>query len=179
MILRVIVKLLRGGDCWRVRKSLDLIFGMVWPDYQYTMSLSVEIFDSLASIIVEPTELSLQIEENTSKFLIAKNQKRAIDNDTSRLINSFLYSHKKKVRISCKALKIIREFVSSEIFPENSSHFSNAPNISKALIKIFIEEKRHEDIIEVCLDLINTLIDSYASYNQNYNDSKFRFMRFL
>jgi hypothetical protein len=170
-----IVKLLKGGDCWRVRKSLDLIFGMVWPD-KYTMSLSMEIFDSLAFIILEPTESSPQIGENSSIFLIAKNQKRAIDNDISRLINSFLYSHKKKISISYKALKIIREFVNSEPFPRNKSHFSNATNIPKALIKIFIEEKRNEYIIEVCLDLINTLISTCASRLQNSNKIKFRIM---
>jgi hypothetical protein len=50
-----IARLLRGGDCWRVSKSLELIQNIVGDDYDDFLSNanSAEIFDSLASIILQ------------------------------------------------------------------------------------------------------------------------------
>jgi hypothetical protein len=82
------VKLLNGGDCWRLRKSLELLVEMVGDACD--LPVSVEIFESLAPILLQPDE------DVEWAYLIAKNQKIAVDHGTLRLINSFLYSRKEK-----------------------------------------------------------------------------------
>jgi hypothetical protein len=62
-----ITRLQRGGDCWRVRKSLELLLVMV--EDQYKLSVSVETFNSLASILLQPLRSSLEDEEMVWAFI--------------------------------------------------------------------------------------------------------------
>jgi hypothetical protein len=49
-------KLLKAGDCWRVRKSLELFLKMLGDKYDCGFEGSTEIFESLASIILQPNQ---------------------------------------------------------------------------------------------------------------------------
>jgi hypothetical protein len=104
-----IIKLIKGGDCWRVRKSLKLIQNVVVDCTD--LGVNVEVFDSLASMLLHPLRSSAEDAELKWVYLITKNQDSAIDSDISRLINSFLYSRKGRSSIVHNVLNIISAFV--------------------------------------------------------------------
>jgi hypothetical protein len=148
------VRLLQGGNCWRVSKSLELILKIVDDEMGSDILISAELFDALASIILIPVRADLLNEELQWAYLIAKNQKTAVDHGVSRLINSYLHSWKGKSRIDSNVMNILSALVSGENSPEmNCIHFSSAPNIPKALVLMLSEEKGNTDIIEICLQL--------------------------
>lgn len=140
------VKLLQEGDCWKVRKSLELLDEIV--EDADDLTVSVEIFDSLALILLQPMQSSEEYEERKWVYLIMKNQDKPITQDTSRLIDSFLYSEEGKVRISANVLKIITTFINDNTEDDedfdlgsNKVHFLDASNIPKALVEILSEKK--------------------------------------
>jgi hypothetical protein len=127
-----LAKLSRGGDCRRVRKSLVFITHMINGESDCILIVSAEMFDSLASIILQPMLSSQEDNERKLVYLIAKNQDMAIDGSISRLIDSFIYSRKEKVSIAYNVLKILSAF--------ECIHISNGTKIPKALIKILIKK---------------------------------------
>jgi hypothetical protein len=150
-----IVILLQGGDCWRVRKSLELIQKIVGDAHNSIIRKLIrdddEMFDSLASILLQPIESSDENEKRSLVYLIAKNQDKSIDFGIARLIDSFLYSRKGKTDIARNVLKILTVFIDQE--QGNEDFILNArSNIPKALIKTLIEEK-DADIIKMSLEL--------------------------
>jgi hypothetical protein len=154
-----IARLLQEGDCWRVRKSLELIQNIVGnADH---IIISSEIFDSLASILLQPLRSVKEDEARTLVYLIAKSQNRSIDLGISRLIDSFLSSRKGKTSVVCNVLKIIYPFIAPESISEydNVVNYSKAPKIPNAMVKILIEEKGNTDIIDICLELFSNLYE--------------------
>lgn len=150
------VKLLNGGDCWRVRKTLELISDN-FKGMTSNLIVSVAIFDSLASTLLEP--LHLGDGSNYWIYLIAKNQDRVVDCDISRLINSFLYSREGKTSIARNILKIIYSFCEEKYRRQTSTlRLSHSRKIPEALVKVLIEEKRNEDVIDLCLNIVHTLV---------------------
>jgi hypothetical protein len=140
------VKLLNGGDCWRLRKSLELLVKMVGDPCD--LPVSVEIFESLASILLQPDE------DVEWAYLIAKNQKIAVDHGVLRLINSFLYSRKEKRKIFCNVLEIIKGFANDEVgSSDNTTNFCLSEKVPEALIKILVEENG-DDVIEIGLEIV-------------------------
>lgn len=154
------VKFLDGGDCWRLRKSLKLIMALVDPGISYyDFKVSVEIFNSLASIILQPTRLLLRDDEIKWIYLIAKNQEKEIDQDTIRLINSFLYSRKGVTAITETVQRIIYLNINDKASPEvNGFNFRKSTYIPKALVKILIEEKGNPEAVQICLLLSYMLV---------------------
>jgi hypothetical protein len=158
-----IVILLRGGDCWRVRKSLELIQKIV--EGAHNITVYGDFFDSLASILLQPIRSSKEDEERKLVYLIATNQDRSLDFGVSRLIHSFLYSRKGKTDIAFSILKIISAFVCQEDSDgTNEDNLETAADITNALIKTLIEEK-NADVIWMSLELLSTKYDddSYHS----------------
>jgi hypothetical protein len=158
-----LVNLLKGGDSWRVRKSLKLILQIVgdWRDYDSLrdLTVSVNFFDSLAFITLQSKKSSQDDEEMKLVHLIRKKQKNTIPLGILRLINSFLYSRKEKTNIACNALRIISALIDEEISPKgNRVHFTEAPNIPKAIVQFLIEEKGNNDVVELCLHLAYALV---------------------
>mmetsp|Transcript_15346 Transcript_15346/g.14719 ORF Transcript_15346/g.14719 Transcript_15346/m.14719 type:complete len:404 (-) Transcript_15346:322-1533(-) len=158
-----LVKLLKSGDSWRVRKSLKFILQIVgdWRDYDSLrdLTVSVNFFESLASRTLQSMKSSQDDEEMKWVYLIRKEQKKIIPCDILRLINSFLYSRKKKNIIACNALRIISALVDEEISPKgNIIHFTEAPHIPKAIVQFLIEEKGNNDVVELCLHLAYALV---------------------
>jgi hypothetical protein len=156
---RNIASLLRGGDCWRVRKSIKLILKMVGD--KCDLPVSAEIFDSLASVILQSIRSSVEDGDKTKwAYLIAKNQEIAVDHGILRLVNSFLYSRKAKINTVHNIFKIISAFVN---YDTRSYHggLVCAKDIPKALIEVLIEENGNEDITKICLDIFHKLVDSY------------------
>jgi hypothetical protein len=150
-----ICRMLSGGDCWRVRETLTLIEIVVKTAFP-PLIVSLQFFNSLASIIVQPVLSSLDKDEEINwVYLISNNQKKEIDHGILRLINSFLYSRKVKTSINLSALTIIDVLTDTEYCDEkNLFHFANAPNIPKALVQILIEENENTDIVNVCLIIL-------------------------
>jgi hypothetical protein len=109
-----VVTLLNGGDCWRVSKSLELLADIASDESDLTVG--IELFDALASIILQPlTELSdLEDEEMKWVYLIHKNQANTIDHGILRWINSFLYSRKAKRAIAVNAVRLINTLFNDE-----------------------------------------------------------------
>jgi hypothetical protein len=73
-----IVTLLKGGDCWRVSKSLDLLAEIVCDDYDHRLKVTAEFFNSLASIFLQLPPFSVE-EELKWAFFIAKNNEKTVD----------------------------------------------------------------------------------------------------
>jgi hypothetical protein len=161
------VKLLNGGDCWRLRKSLKLLSALVDPEIgNCDFKVSIEIFNSLASVILHPTRSSLKDDEIKWVHLISKNQEKAIDQDITRLINSFLYSRNEITAITSTAQRIIYLLINDKGSPEvNEFNFRESRKIPIVLVKILEEERRNPDFIEICLLLSYMLISQgyYAS----------------
>jgi hypothetical protein len=158
-----LIKLLEGGDCWRVRKSLNLLLQIVgdWRDYDSLRDLSVgtKFLNSLASITLQSLRSSQEDEEMKGVYLIRKNHKKTIPCGILRLINSFLYSRKEKIIVAYNALEIISAFIDEEVSPkQNLVNFTEAPNIPKAIVKFLIEEKANNDVVELCLHLAYALV---------------------
>jgi hypothetical protein len=65
--------------------------------------------------------------------LIAKNQSQYIGDDAVRLINNFLYSHKKTMDIASATLGIISSISSSDGFSRESC-FSSSNSFSTAIM---------------------------------------------
>jgi hypothetical protein len=109
-----IVTLLNGGDCWRVSKSLELLADIANDESDLTVG--IELFDALASIILQPlAELSdFEGEETNWVYLIHKNQVKTIDHGILRWINSFLYSRKEKCAIVVNAVRLIHTLFNDE-----------------------------------------------------------------
>jgi hypothetical protein len=163
-----ITEILRGGDCWRVRKSLEMIQNIVRdaPLNGY----SADIFDSLASIILQPPISLLEDAQMKWIYLIARNQKKTIGNDIPRLINSFLYSRKGETAIVVSILDIIHSIIHEEIFSvENCDVLSDALKIPGALVMILVKEKRNPGVISVCLNVTNTLLNSIYLHMQRHS----------
>lgn len=135
-----VVNLLKGVDSWRANKFLGLIFDTILDQNYVYIEISVEIFDSLASLL-------LTKDERNWPYLISKNNGWKIDNGLSRLINSFIYSPKDRGELSYNVLEIMTYFTSERNCKENYINFLNAPNIRKALVKIFVEEKENECLV--------------------------------
>lgn len=148
------VKLMGGGDCWRLRKPLEVLSKLIDNDRDCDIVVSAEFFDSLASIISHPMRSSLDDEEMKWAYLITSNQDKVIDHGISRLINSYLYSKKGKTSIAYNLLKILSALVLKDSTSVNSYYLSIVPNIPQALINILCEEKENADIIEICLALV-------------------------
>jgi hypothetical protein len=72
------IKLLEGGDCWRVRKSLESLSEIV-GNASNNLSVSSEMFKSLVSILLQPIRSSAEGEMLEWVYLIAKNQTKAVD----------------------------------------------------------------------------------------------------
>jgi hypothetical protein len=169
------VKLLQEGDCWRVRKSLNLIDEIV--DDADDLTVSVDIFNSLACILLQPMQSPEEYEERKWVHLIVKNQDKPINQDTSRLIDSFLFSEEGKVRISCNVLKIITTFINDNTEHDedfqggrsNEDNFIHASIIPKALVEILSEKKGNTShVIETCLQLLSFL--DYYNWDSIYID---------
>jgi hypothetical protein len=123
--------------------------------------VSIEIFDLLASVISHPTN------EKDIKWvhLISKNQEKAIDQDITRLINSFLYSRNEITAITSTAQRIIFLLINNKSSPEvNEFNFRRSTSIPIALVKILIEERGNPEFIQICLIL------SYKLVSQGYRD---------
>jgi hypothetical protein len=159
---RNMIKLLQEGRLLgRVSKSVELIQKIV-DDVHY-LDVSASFFNSLASILLKPVLSAQEDEERILAYLIVKNQDKSIDCSISRLIDSYIYSRKGKTRIACNVLKIISRFIVHENSDrDNKDNFENALKISKALVKVLIEEK-DENIIDMCLNLLIRL-DSRDDY---------------
>jgi hypothetical protein len=159
-----IVKLLDGGDCWRLRKSLKLISSLVDPEIcNCDFKVSIDVFDSLASVILHPTRTSLKDDDIKWVHLIAKNQEKAIDQDIIRLINSFLYSRNEKTAITSTTQRIVFLLINNKGSPEvNEFNFRKSTKIPMALVKILIEERGNPDFIYFCLILSEMLVANYV-----------------
>jgi hypothetical protein len=132
------VKLLQGGKLLgRVSKSVELIQEIV--DNVRYLTVSFGFFDSLASILLQPVLSPQEDEERILAYLIVKNQDKSIDCGISRLIDSFIYSRKRKTSVACNVLKIISRFIIQDNSDsDNEDNFQNALNIPKALVKVLI-----------------------------------------
>lgn len=160
-------KLFKGGDRWRIKKSLELLLKMVGD--KSCLSVGKEFFEALASIILQPMR-SLQENDEERKwiYLIADNQERTIDHGILRLINSCLYSQKAKNAIAYNFLKIINSLINANVNAEyNLIDFSDARNIPEALVKILVEENGDEDVIKLCVSVTYKLVmcDNYRMDN--------------
>jgi hypothetical protein len=155
-----LAKLLRGGDCWKVRKSLELIRNTVWDACDFTGN--AEMFNSLASIILQPRQFSEVDNEMRWVFLIEKNQEKPINKDITRLINSFLYSREGKNTIVTYVLNIIYGFICDEgdegSDDENIDIITDETDIPNALVNILLMEIRNTDVIGDCLDVVYNLV---------------------
>jgi hypothetical protein len=107
-----VATLLNGGDCWRVRKSLELLVAIV--DDQSDLTTCIELFEALAFIILKRQLSSLEDEELKWAYLIANNQAKTIDHGILRWINSFLYSQKEKNNIALNAIRIMYTLFNDE-----------------------------------------------------------------
>jgi hypothetical protein len=154
------IKLLRGGDCWRVRKSLQLIRAIFCDNINSDFMVTTDFFDALASKLSQPIRSSHEDEETNWVYLIVKNQDKAIDHGISRLINSFLYSPQGKCGMICDALNIMSTFVNIDSPVKNIIRCLKAPFIPKAFVNILTEFKDHIEPIGVCLELIGALLTS-------------------
>jgi hypothetical protein len=165
-----LVRLFEGGDCWRVRKSLELIHKFV--DDAWDMAVSSKTFDALASIILQKMqsfEVQYFNEEWKWAYLIAKNQDCQVDDDILRLINSFLYSRKGKTAIACNVLKIVSAFISDDICGgTNTLNILDSPMIP-ALVLILLNEIENTHVIGDCLSVIKALVD-FEHEGENEND---------
>jgi hypothetical protein len=75
---RNVASLLRGGDCWRVRKLMESILKMVGD--KCDLPVGAEFFDSLASVILQSMTSSLEDgDELKWAYLIDKNQEITVD----------------------------------------------------------------------------------------------------
>jgi hypothetical protein len=155
-----VAQLLRGGDCWRVRKSLELITSIVWDACDFTGN--AEMFNSLASIILQPRPFYEVDTELKWIFLIEKNQEKPMNNDIVQLINSFLYSREGKNTIFNYVLNTICGFICDEgsegSNQENIIIITDETDVPEALIIILFTEKRNTDVISHCLDVIYNLV---------------------
>jgi hypothetical protein len=157
-----IVKLLKAGRLLgSVSKSVELIQKVV-DDVHYLI-VGVGFFDVLASILLQPVLSPQEDEERILAYLIVKNQDKSVDCGISRLIDSFIYSRKRKTNVACNVLKIISSYIVHDNSDnDNEDNFQNARNAPKALVKVLIEEK-DENIIDMCLNLLIRL-DSRDDY---------------
>jgi hypothetical protein len=164
----IIAKLLRGGDCWRVRKSLGLIQKIIGLHNNTFIRKSIhdfdEMFDSLASILLQPIESSNEKEKRRLVYLIVKNQETSIDFGIARFIDSFLYSRKGKTDIDRNVLKILTAFIDQEQGNREDFFRGSTSKIPKALIKTLIEEK-DADIIKMSLLLCSSLDQKVHDFN--------------
>jgi hypothetical protein len=131
------VELLKGGDRWRVQKSLEVLSKLVDKDGDYSLSLGNEFFESLASIVLQPEQAIFIDKERVWIHLIAKNQNKPIDQDISRLINSFLYSRKEETTVTKYIVDTIHGFINQKVgIHENCIYLSDAPNVPLALVRL-------------------------------------------
>jgi hypothetical protein len=157
-----LVKLLGGGsDCWRVRKSLELLLIMVGDTCN--LSVSVEIFSVLGHIVLKSIRsYRMRADDTKWAFLIAKNQEITVDHGILRLINSYLYSRKAKNTIAYNILKMISAFIAFNpptVSPEdNVVSLSKAVMIDSALVNILKDENYDYDVTKICLDVLYTLV---------------------
>lgn len=145
-----VARLLHSGDISIVTELLNL-FNQYLP-FESEFEISVDIFDALSCILIE-------MDDKKWIYLIGKNQEKEIDHGLSRLINSFLCSQKEKQIIICSVLELMTNFTSfndSDCY--TMSNILNAPNISKALVKILLEEKMNDKITGYCLKILNEII---------------------
>jgi hypothetical protein len=174
------VKLLKGGDCWRLKKSLKLIQNIVVSAHDLTVSAS--FFDSLASVIWDlrfPADVE---EERKWAYLIAKNQDTLTDRYFTdryfpRMINSFLYSQKGKSSTTYNVLKIISALIGNEHGPRvNDNSVSKSQYVPSVLYRCLHTEKDNSDVINVCLDLALimvrtvTIIDDESDVEEEPHD---------
>jgi hypothetical protein len=142
-----LVRLLREKDCWRLKRSLELIMNVV--GVSSTFAVSRQIFESLALIALQPIQSLLDDGEMKWTHLISKNQQNAISLEIPRLINSFLYSRKEKTIITFNALKIVYELTDPDICPQENlinfaqaCHFAYGSNIPKAKLWLPLKIKK-------------------------------------
>jgi hypothetical protein len=149
-----IIKLLEGGDCWRMRKSLESLSKIVGNASD--LSVSTEMFKSLVSILLQPIRSSAEDDMLEWVYLIAKNQTKAIDHGILRLINSGLYSRNEKTSIAYNVLKIISSFITEGEYGYrwNFDKFTLIPETFRALSKILIEEIDDEDVLKICFYIV-------------------------
>lgn len=93
-----LVKLLKGGDCWRLRRSFKLIQNIVVSAHDLTVSAS--FFDSMASVIWDLRFPGCVEEEQNWDYLFAKNQDTLTDRYFTdryfpRLILTVFFIHKR------------------------------------------------------------------------------------
>lgn len=156
---RNMIRLLQGGDFWRLRKSLKLIHKII--DDTDSLTVSSKVFNSLASILLCPMRSSDEDVERRWIYLIAKNREMSIDPGICRVINSFPYSQKGEICIAQNVLEIISSFINGDFCEgANEENFSYAEDMPKALVEILCEKKGNGSVIEVCLELLNSLEDN-------------------
>jgi hypothetical protein len=145
-----VARLLHSGNISIVTKLLEL-FNQYFP-FGSELIISVEIFDALSCILIE-------MDDRKWIYLIGKNQEKEIDHGLSRLINSFLCSQKEKEIIISSVLKLMCHFTQfNDSNFDNMSNILDAPNVSKALVKILIEEKTNNKITGYCLKFLNEIV---------------------
>jgi hypothetical protein len=160
--LNNLTRLLQGRDCWRVRKSVELLLKMVGNNCN--LYVSYQVSNSLTSILLQPLR-SLEDEEETKwAYLIAKNQDIVVDHGVLRLINGCLYSQKAKRTIAYDVLKMISVFINGDENNLNTKY--NLRNCAHVLdipasAKILKEVKGDENVITICLDVAYRLVMSY------------------
>jgi hypothetical protein len=155
------IKLIKKGDCWRLRKSLKFIKDIVYYDFSIG---SVEFYDSLASLLMKPTISFQEDEEMEWASFIVRKQDKAIDLGISRLINSFLYSRKGKTEIAWNVLNIILTLKDEEDFSSRMNSISKSPFIARALVQTLNQEKDDTHVVNVCLEIARIMITAESGH---------------
>jgi hypothetical protein len=139
---------------------LELIRNIVWDACDFTGN--AEMFNSLASIILQQRQFCEVDNEMRWIFLIEKNQEKPINNDITQLINSFLYSREGKNTNVTYVLSIIYGFICDEDDEgsdyENITIIIDETDVPNALVSILHMEIRNADVIGDCLDVVYNLV---------------------
>jgi hypothetical protein len=140
---------------------LELFLKMFGDKRDCSFGGRTEIFESPASIILQPLRSSLENEEELKwAYLIAKIQDIVVDHSILRLINSCLYSQKAKNSIAYNVLKTIHILIKDDRREENVIDFTHTRDIPKALVKILLEVHGEKDVIILCLVIAHILVAS-------------------
>jgi hypothetical protein len=115
---RNMVRLLGGGDRWRLRKTLEVLSKLIDNDRDCDVKVNDKFFNSLASIILQPDQSSPLTGESKWTYLITNDQNKPIDRGISRLINSFLYSKRGNTNIVFNLLNLMSALVLRDSSPE-------------------------------------------------------------
>jgi hypothetical protein len=90
---------------------------------------------------------------------IYKNQEKVIDHGLSRLINNFICSQKDKEIIICDVLELTRCYLTR--YRSNFDSMINimdSPNMFRAVVLIFNEEKTNDKITKYCLKFLSEVV---------------------